>query len=497
VRLPAWLEPLTRPHVLGMIGALILFLSIGMATAFATPAFHPDDEPRHAAYALVLMDGRIPLITEEVPFERLGIGRLRTNIMVAALHPPLYYVMVGPFLLWGEATGEMAFAVSLARVATLLMAVPGMLYTWGILRMLAPRRPEVAVLTLAFIALAPSFVNYSALIHTESLVFTTASGLLYWTFHAMIRGPSLRAVAWCAGWAAALTLTRFSGILVLGPALLGLAAAPLLHGHQPLGRRLLAGVGAGAAVLLVAGLASGWFYANNYIQYGDITGAQAALDTLDRPYRGPWYRHVFRLRPWEIFHDHMWAQLGGVHPLKGSMRWVARAFTLPALVGLLIAGWDARHRWRDLRWDDPRLWALVLGFIALAAVWMPVFRFFEKGGHFYPRYYFPVVWAPVLVVAVGWLGWRSRWPAVGAIVYSAVVGYAVLDLYLTTIRGVRGQPRDLILAKMFLRAHFGEYWVGVTLVLVAFAVGAVLVIRALVTDPPEPEAPVAEEPSGS
>ena len=76
-------------------GPLLLFLAFGMVNILGVKPFQALDEPRHAAYAVVLATGRIPNIREPIPYEVLHTGRIRgTNAMVAAVHPPLYYSVV-------------------------------------------------------------------------------------------------------------------------------------------------------------------------------------------------------------------------------------------------------------------------------------------------------------------------------------------------------------------------------------------------------------------
>jgi hypothetical protein len=107
-------------------GPLLLFLAFGMVNILGVKPFQALDEPRHAAYAVVLATGRIPNIRELIPYEVLHTGRIRgTNAMVAAVHPPLYYSVVALPLKLGRLLGQMDWGVRMARFLTLLMGAAG------------------------------------------------------------------------------------------------------------------------------------------------------------------------------------------------------------------------------------------------------------------------------------------------------------------------------------------------------------------------------------
>ena len=76
-------------------GILLVFLALGLYQVLALKPFRPLDEPRHAGYALYLADGKLPKVSDPLPHQRLGIRHLGSrNIVAAANHPPLYYLMV-------------------------------------------------------------------------------------------------------------------------------------------------------------------------------------------------------------------------------------------------------------------------------------------------------------------------------------------------------------------------------------------------------------------
>lgn len=96
------------PTVRPVAGPLLLFLAFGMVNILGVKPFQALNEPRHAAYAVVLATGHIPNIREPIPYEVLHTGRIRgTNAMVAAVHPPLYYSVVALPLKLGSLPGQM------------------------------------------------------------------------------------------------------------------------------------------------------------------------------------------------------------------------------------------------------------------------------------------------------------------------------------------------------------------------------------------------------
>jgi hypothetical protein len=473
-----------NPVAYGLLGVFLVYFALGVLNVFTTPLWKPDDEPRHAAYALYVAEGRIPLVTEVMPTDRLGIEPLkRTNIVCAANHPPLYYLIVGPPILWGSNAKDYVTGMYVARLLTLVMGAVGLVAAWKLLRELLPERPGAALLALAFMPLFPSFLNYCSLVYNDALAFASATGLLLFLTRAFTRGPSRSNLAWFALWAAIVGLTRFSGLLVLAPALVGLVAAHLLRGEGTPAQRVVRGSGEAALVLAVVVATSGWFYWRNYSLYGDVTGAQEIFDTLERKTREPFYYHLFTGKPWAILHDHLWTRLGGTMAFKGSAAYASRAWTAVAVVGLVWSVNRLRQTGQTLSWRDPRVAAFAFGFLALSAVTLPVFEFYARGGNIYPRYYFPVLWMPALVAAIGFSSFKSFFPAMWALVFNLVLSLLAYMLYVDTHVGVRGQPRDYSWTRAFDRyvTDLPWAWVYTDVLLIAAVLGATLVMHAVIT----------------
>lgn len=436
---------MNRALTRGLAGALLLYAALGLVNVLGVPLFRPDDEPRHAAYALRIAEGKLPLVTETVPTDRLGIPPLKTNIMAAANHPPLYYALVGGPILWGSNHHAIPAAMYIARTITLLIGAAGVVYSWLIFRVFAPNDPKLVGLATVLLATFPSFVNYCSLVHNDALAFTSATALFYYLVHALVHGWTPRNKAYFALWAAIVGLTRFSGILVLAPAFVVPLVVPFYHETGSTPQKLWSGVKTSLFAAFAVVATSGWFYARNYQLYGDVTGAAELLDVLHRKTRPGMLYQLVNPKPWGIFHDDLWGRLGGIHALYGSVTVIARTWTAGVVIGLILAA--NRLRTTDWRasWRNSRVAAYGFGMAGFGAVVLPVFEFYSRGGNIYPRYYFPMLWVVALAAAVGWTSFRSVTATLFSVVTAVVFSAAITDVYLQTLYGVVDQPRDTIL----------------------------------------------------
>ncbi len=464
----------------GMAGVVLLFFALGVPQLLFVAPTVPEDEPRHAGYALEVASGRLPLVTEPLPTERLGIPPLkRTNIMAAANHPPLYYALVGPFIRWGSETGHHELGLRLARAATLAMGAVGLIYAFVTIRLLVPNRPAAAVATVACVAAMPAFINVCALVHNDALAVMTASGFGYAVARWLVADDrSRRQLGVLSAWAAAVALTRFSGLLVLAPfiALLGLGTAYKAAGSWP--RRLAQGAFPVVVVVAVVAVTSGWFYARNYVLYDDVTGGKALFGVLARKPHGTLWSALWAPAVWSGLHDHIWTRLAGSVHLGASVQAAGRLWTFLGVVGLVRYAIAAPRLVRAIPPRDLRAWTLAASAAAFGVIVLSVFAFYARGGNPTARYWFPMAWVPMLVVSLGWSGLHRRAGMAVGVVLSVVLSGHVLLLYANVLLAGGRVLRDFAT----VRAAGGgpTEWIA-PIALLGVAVALVAVVDAILT----------------
>ncbi|MCC6170235.1 MAG: hypothetical protein IT329_23655 [Caldilineaceae bacterium] len=301
----------------------------------------------------------------------------------------------GPFL-----------ALHLARFVSVAL---GMVTVWAVYRtitlILGPGWGLTAAAAIAFI---PQFLFISAAASNDNAVSAFA-GLTLWQVTALALAP-----------AAALTPAGLRRRFVLIGVMLGLALIGKLSALPLVGVVGLAALAAAwrarswrilpAAALwigLPAALLSGWWFARNWLLYGDLLAWNV------------WEANIpLRVEP--LSWRGLLAELGSVERsfwgLFGWMTvpyppWVYAGFR--ALLGLVVIGWlFGLVRWvRGGRGLDRRAWAGALLLVWLALLTVAWVRFTRVSPASQGRLFFPAMPTVALLLALGLGGWRV--PALG------------------------------------------------------------------------------------
>ncbi len=273
-------------------------------------------------------------------------------------------------------------------------------------------------------------------------------------------------------WLAISALTRFTALLVFPPALLAVVWGYLLHHPGKPRARLARGALVCFAALVAAALASGAFYVRNQILYGDVTGAKALLEDLHRTPHDPFLREATRGANWLELLDMLWNRLAGGVVLK-DVEIVGRLVAgLGAILGLVRLVRERKKLARPLT-NIPLAGTLVvvMGFVFVT---LPIFEFFSRGGQLSARYFFPMMWVPWFLVALGLHVTKRRIVAVGAVVSIAIIAFVVTDLYLARLMTSPVGDLGMIAAFTHLGVPHAEWLVGVFVLAFAGALGAVV-----------------------
>ncbi|MCA1554664.1 MAG: glycosyltransferase family 39 protein, partial [Chloroflexi bacterium] len=274
---------------------LSAYLALGTYYSLITPLFEAPDESSHFFVVREIVEhGGLPV---------QPLGTLERWHQEGS-QPPLYYLLGAALTFWTDASDWRAFvepnpyavqgdplalgnrnvylhsardelpwqgtvlAVHVLRLVSLLVGALSVVSTFALARTLVPAQPFVAVGAAAFHVFLPQFLFISSAVNNDALA-TLLGGAVLWQSARVLRGAHAQHDSLMLGALVGLAaLTKLSG-LAFG--LLALAAVLL---PPRLWRERLRDC---VVVALMAALIAGWWYARNFILYGDPTGLNRML----------------------------------------------------------------------------------------------------------------------------------------------------------------------------------------------------------------------------
>jgi 4-amino-4-deoxy-L-arabinose transferase-like glycosyltransferase len=296
-----------------IVAVLVAFVLLSTTYSVVTPIFEAPDELQHYFFVQHLADGEgLPVITGPVP-----------DIQAEVHQPPLYYALgalatfwidTGPLtdFVWRNPHAQIGvptargnvnmvvhtaaegfpyrgvtLAVHLVRWLSVLMGAATVLITYCIARQIMPRRKELAIGAAVINAFNPQFAFISGTINNDNLTVLLCSlallilvrlvnsgrpsgpmasdqlgfgyrvsGIGYWVLLGFVIGLA--------------SLTKLTGLMLLPLAAVVLGTAALRQ------RRLIRGFAVFvewmSMVSIVSLVVGGWWYARNWLLYGDPFG---------------------------------------------------------------------------------------------------------------------------------------------------------------------------------------------------------------------------------
>ncbi len=216
------------------------------------------------------------------PHVRAGIPGSHYNKNLVLHFPPVYPSLSGT-----------ALAVLIVRLFNIVLGVVTIWAVYHSARLLAPRRPAVALLAAGLTAFNPMFIFIMASVNNDNLVIALNSVVIYYALRTLHEGFDTRRSLAIAALIALATLSKLSGlVLVPTVALAGLWVARRdrdLRGLVVLGLAMMIAWGtlAGAdhlmsaigniTVALVAAVIAGWWYVRNLMLYGELFGTKTMV----------------------------------------------------------------------------------------------------------------------------------------------------------------------------------------------------------------------------
>ena len=371
----------SRTWIVGLGAVVALYAAAAITYAVHVPVGSSADELSHLNYARIIADH----------FALPGATVLERQ------QPPLYYLAGAGLLRAGAPDVALRLlSVALGAVAVIAVAISA--------RLVAPRRPWLAPLAAAMLALLPGFQDTSASITDDSLAIAAGTVLILLCL-VVVRttAPSRLLTLACsvtAGVALLSKETDYSLVLLLAACVVWRWRARL-H-PADLARLITPGV-----------LIAGWWYVRNLVTFHQALPPLVAAGGSERPH----LRHLGQVRGWvqlnlrELFGPERFQ--GGLVPLPRAGQ-VLLAVLLTALALLIAAGIIAALRnWA--RWQVTlRAQCIVLSCAFLLALGFSVANSVLVDLQPQMRYLLVAATAPALAAAwgTGPLVTRSRLAAV-------------------------------------------------------------------------------------
>lgn len=413
---------------------LSAFIILAFAYSLITPPFETPDEVYHYAFARHLSQGNwLPVQSKDTsgPWEHEGS------------QPPLYYMLSGWLTSWIDQSDFAALAVRNQRANIGDPQFPGnknfMLYSgaarpltgsnlalhlgrwlsvalgactlWLIYltaRLAFARNQQAALLAMALAAGVPQFAFISGAFTNDTLIITLSAATIFHLARLVVREnrSPIRQWEWIV-LGVLLGLAALSKLQGLGLVLLA-GGVVLYIGWQRSSWRLLIGAFLGIALPAIA--IAGWWYARNFLLYGDWTGT-STLFTMSGTRPEP-----LKLASWWLefrgVRYSFWGLFGWFNILLPDwVYWLLDAVTLLGLAGALIALlWVARRASDERDRSTLRVRWLLASWLILSLVLMVLLMLRATASQ--GRLLFPALGALSILITLGmefWLRWFPGW----------------------------------------------------------------------------------------
>ncbi len=458
---------------------LLVYLALGAGYALLTPLWQAPDEPAHYNnIAHIARTGSLPVLQpgdyDQAYLEKLKAEGFPPDLSIGPVRyeghqPPLYYLLMTP-LLWLLQGAGLQLQVWGLRLVNVGIGALVIFFIWLSARRLFPKRPQVALLALGFVAFLPMHIAMSASINNDTLAELFIAVVMVRLLGGLRDGETSPAQWAVTGLLIGLgLLTKFQAYILIP--LAGVAWLwQLWRGWRR--HQLTPGLWLGGAALALPALLLPlpWWLRNLSI-YGPtdpfglnrhdavVVGQPRTLDWIAAH---GWAGYLDRFVTFTF--RSFWGVFGWMGVFMDARVYLfLTILSLLILIGLIFAF----VRWRQGKlalsaFQKRGLWllALHLGLVAVAYLWYNL-DFVQHQG----RYFFPALLPISIFVAGGLLGLMSpagsRWGGVVALVllgYWLGVGLASGDLNKWALLMTAGSAAVLFLRAFWLRRSDGMWW---------------------------------------
>lgn len=459
---------------------LVGFAALAIAYSVVVPPFEASDELWHYPMVKTLADNRRLPVQDPA-----NVGPWRQE----GSQPPLYYIVGALATAWidtsdmdearhlnvhvdnGVATADgninlvvhdpalesfpwhgTVLAVHIVRLLSVAMSTAAVYLTWRVARAVVPGRQWLALATAAIHAFTPMYVFISGALNNDNLVVPLTSLAMLQLFRLMrddgrpeehIREKESTAMQASAREYAALGIILGLAALSKTTSLaLTLLTAIVVSARALRRRSWVEFVVGGLATLVPVLLIAGWWYARNWVLYGDLAGLRAFIEILGKRDVPAGVGQLWRER--FSFAAGYWGNFGGLNvPLPAWAYDVLNWLAIIAAAGLLtlVARWlTARvraSRWREtsaVRPDRLRAWPFALCLMWGAGVVVPWSQWAATTWSSQGRLIFAAMPVWSLLLALGLSAWfprrREGWILGSFVAFLVVLATAALLLWI-------------------------------------------------------------------
>ncbi|MCD6289454.1 MAG: glycosyltransferase family 39 protein, partial [Anaerolineae bacterium] len=299
-------------------------------------------------------------------------------------------------------------AAHMIRLLSLLMGAATVLCAYGTAQAAFPGQQTIAATAAALVAFNPQFLFLSAAVNNDNLV-VMCSAMVIWLLTRAVAEESIKEqqLMLLGGLIGAAALSKLSGLLLIVPA--GCVLVYLAWRRHSSRDLLRWGIIMGSAALAVGG----WWYARNWLLYGDPLGLRAMFAVLPRRPEPPTWHEILARLPgvWRSY----WAVFGWFNVIADP--WLYYVYTTLSLFGLVgLAAITLRVLIRHSVGQTTQLplhpLILLTTWIALAVVGL---LYWARMRYPQGRLLFPAITSAAVLLSVGLHAWLPRrWHATGA-----------------------------------------------------------------------------------
>lgn len=280
-----------KPLVIGLIGITISFLAASILFMSSIPWLGLSDTALHLDYSWQVHKGQLPDFYKgaEAP---LSVNQ--PSVHFVSQHPPLYYLVLSPFVGSPIDSGDPQRAALIAGLITILLGLLCVyVFSWAGWVYGNKRRKEYAIAVPAILASLTPFIINSGALFNDILALLFASITIVLIAIIINKGINIRYGLLLSVVALLGMASRASFISSLLIILIAVPTAVFLHNPGGIWRKIRSSVFYNILVLAVIALGIGWFYRRNLQLSGNWTQSAPqswAKEILGRPYKS--YREV-------------------------------------------------------------------------------------------------------------------------------------------------------------------------------------------------------------
>lgn len=399
----------------------ILYVALASVYAIVTPVFEKPDENWHFAFVMHVVE------KGELPYQSLPTRNHYAEQQGS--QPPLYYLTLAGLLkathqddlmtgfvrlnvrnsqfgqhtsLWpdnenvfvhGRCANECAKterAVYIGRGLSILLGLIALCAAAWTVQLIFPDHPALLLIFVGSIAFNPQFLHISSSVSNDPMTFATVNLAFLVGFWWLKNPNSYQRVLVMGVMVGLAALSKPSGLSVGVIAGLLLLWAGRLNWQTRLKQLLLFG-----SIFFVV---SGWWYINNLIQYGELTGVERHVEITG--VRAPEASFEQIKTEWRGVGDSYWASFGwGNLNIRSSIPYDT-ARILQAVLAILFA-LTLFVRWRS--WNIEQRWLIVLSVVQFVLVGALLARWMRMTVAPLGRLMYPAMIPISLMIALGWL----------------------------------------------------------------------------------------------